>query len=351
MQDALLVLKRSGEIFYFARRSFERAVRESPLKNIYPMNSYRDCVPLIGNVLGNVYIEDEVMPYAMVSRILKNFTVARTGSLERVIKKVRAVKTPYELFWMKESGLKHQKLMTEILPSVLQEGMTESELFSIVFYEMIKSGYQGVSRFSAFGTEIVAGQLAFGENSLYPTNFDGPGGAMGTSAASPVGGSRERKLKKGDLVFVDISFGVNGYHTDKTQIYSFGREPKKEAVEAHALCMDIQKRIAEQLRPDVIPSEIYFKTLESLTAEQKQNFMGLGAAAVKFIGHGVGLVIDEYPVIAKGFDEPLKEHMTLAIEPKIAVPGIGLTGVEDTYVVTKDGGVCLTGGGREIIKA
>jgi Xaa-Pro aminopeptidase len=71
---------------------------------------------------------------------------------------------------------------------------------------------------------------------------------------------------------------------------------------------------------------------------------------VKFLGHGVGLTIDELPVIAKGFDEPLEENMVIALEPKKGVPGIGMTGVEDTYIVTPGGGQCITGGGREIIR-
>ena len=44
--------------------------------------------------------------------------------------------------------------------------------------------------------------------------------------------------------------------------------------------------------------------------------MGYGRHTVKFLGHGIGLWIDEIPVIAKGFDEPLQEGMVFAIEPK-----------------------------------
>jgi Xaa-Pro dipeptidase len=71
--------------------------------------------------------------------------------------------------------------------------------------------------------------------------------------------------------------------------------------------------------------------------------MGLGDNKVQFLGHGIGLVIDEQPVLASRFDEPLQEGMTIAVEPKIGLPGIGMVGVENTFEVTHDGGKCITG--------
>ena len=49
------------------------------------------------------------------------------------------------------------------------------------------------------------------------------------------------------------------------------------------------------------------------------------------------------PVIAEGFDEPLQEGMVLAVEPKAGVGGIGMVGIENTFLVTPDGGKCITG--------
>jgi Xaa-Pro aminopeptidase len=90
--------------------------------------------------------------------------------------------------------------------------------------------------------------------------------------------------------------------------------------------------------------------MASIAEEDLDCFMGVDKRhRVKFLGHGVGLHIDEFPVIARGFDEPLEENMVLALEPKKAVPGIGMAAVEDTYVVTPEGGRCVTGGGRDII--
>jgi Xaa-Pro aminopeptidase len=217
--------------------------------------------------------------------------------------------------------------------------------------EMYRLGYQGISRFHQTVAEMALGQIGFGTNSLCPSLFDGPGGAKGDSPAAPLSADRNRRLKKGDLVFVDIGFGIEGYHSDKTQVYFFGADPPERFREAHRFCLDLQKRLAEKLAPGAIPSKLYQDVMESLSGDEQDCFMGVdNRHRVKFLGHGIGLNIDELPVIAKGFDDPLEESMVIALEPKKGVHGIGLAGVEDTYIVTSDGGLCVTGGGREALR-
>lgn len=349
MQDALLLIKRGGKAFYFVRRSFERAKEESPLEGIYPIKSYRDAAAVAGEDCGSTFFETEVATLAILARLQKAFHFDRISSLDRVISSLRAVKSPYELYFAEQSGKLHHEFLTEIVPGLLREGMTEADFAACVYEGMVRHGHHGVSRFSMFQTEMIAGQIGFGENSLIPTSFDGPGGAAGIGPAAPVLGSRERRLKKGDLVFVDIGFGLNGYHSDKTQVYCFGGRPSDEATQAHRGCIEVQKMTAAELRPGAIPSKIYEKIMGGLSEEFLHNFMGFGSRRANFLGHGVGLQIDELPVIAKGFDEPLCEGMLIALEPKKGIEGQGMVGVEETYLVTPEGGRCITGGGRDIM--
>jgi Xaa-Pro aminopeptidase len=153
----------------------------------------------------------------------------------------------------------------------------------------------------------------------------------------------------GDLVFIDIGFGVEGYHTDKTLTYMFGRGPDKKVLELHNRCVDIQNSLSENLRPGNLPSVLYEKTLKDLPSEFLKNFMGYGSRQVKFLGHGIGLVIDEIPVIAKGFDCPLEKNMVLALEPKKGIEKVGMVGIENTFIVTPHGGECITGNSRGMI--
>ena len=350
VQDGLLIIYSHGGYAFYVRKSPERAALESPLTNIFPMNSYRDAAEKEGARLGNTYIETETVPCAVLGRIQKHFHMTSLGGLDNIIRTVRAVKSPYELYLTEKAGVLHHTLLAEIAPSLLREGMSEAEFAGELYAHMMKLGHQGITRFFRFGTEMFTGQISFGaENSLYPTNFDGPGGNRGNCPAAPLSGSRDKKLEKGDLVFVDVGFGVDGYHSDKTQLYIFGAEPPEQAVSAHRACLQIERQLAERLRPGEIPSKIYAETMAGLSEKMKENFMGFGASRVKFLGHGVGLHIDELPVIADGFDSPLEENMVIALEPKKGVPGFGTVGTENTYAVTKNGGRCLSGSSRDII--
>lgn len=350
MQDGLLVIRRRGGASYFVRRSYERALDESPYENIKPMQSYRDAAEMIGPACGKTYIEAEIMTYAILERLKKYFEFEKIGAFDKTILTVRAVKTPYERAALEESGRKHNAFMREAIPALLREGMSEVDLTGALYEKMLQYGHQGITRFQMFQTDMGIGQVGFGTSSLYPASFDGPGGNRGISAAVPIMGSRDRKLKKGDLVFVDIGFGIKGYHSDKTQVYIFGGKPNDEMLREHRSCIEIEKRTAALLTPGALPSDIYKTVMSELSDDFKRNFMGFGARRARFLGHGIGLQVDEIPVIAEGFNDPIEENMAIAVEPKKGIKDIGLVGVEDTYIVTNDGALCITGGGADIIE-
>ena len=78
-------------------------------------------------------------------------------------------------------------------------------------------------------------------------------------------------------------------------------------------------------------------------------FMGTGQQA-KFIGHGIGLEINEAPVLAPRMKQPLESGMVFALEPKIVIPGVGPVGIENSWVVTNEGIEKLTNCNEEIIE-
>ncbi len=343
MQEGFLFIPRDDNAVFWVRRSFERALNESLFPLIQPMESFRDARAVFDKLPDTVYLETEIVPIALLQRFQKHFPFTVIKPLDLQISAVRAVKSDYELSLMEQSGKIHQRVLEEIVPSMLKEGINEADFASELYTIMVKEGHHGVSRFAMFDTQAVLGQIGFGESSIYPTAFNGPGGNYGLSPAVPMIGSHDRKLKYGDLVFVDIGCGVEGYHTDKTLIYMFGKPLPEEAIKAHYQCVDVQNRIASLLKPGAVPSDIYKMIIGDLSAEFLENFMGYGNRKVKFLGHGIGLTIDELPVIAEGFDEPLKENMVFALEPKKGIKDIGLVGIENTFIVTPEGGKCITG--------
>jgi Xaa-Pro dipeptidase len=349
MQDGILIIPRDKEPILWVRRSYERALNESLFKNIKRMKSFRDPAKDMQYFPETVHIETEVIPLALFHRFQKHFPIKNYQALDSSIAAVRSIKSRYELSIMRRAGKIHEHVLEDLVPDILVEGMSEAQLAAELFKILISEGHHGLTRFGMFDAEMFLGQLGFGESSIYPTYFNGPGGNYGMSPAVPLIGSRERKLKYGDLVFVDVGCGVEGYNTDKTMTYMFGKQLPNYALEAHNKCVEIQNEIAEMLKPDEIPSNIYKTIMNRLDDDFLQNFMGFGERKVNFLGHGIGLLIDEVPVIAEGFDQPLQEGMVIALEPKKGIANIGMVGIENTFIVTPNGGECITGNNPGLI--
>ncbi len=316
MQDGMILIPRERDAEYWVRRSYDRAVDESFFPNIKPMNSFRDAAAEYGNVPPEIYLETEIVPLALIERFKKYFPFETVKPADKAINLVRAVKSGYELELMKKAGSIHRKVLEEKVPAIFEEGMSEAELALKLYLIMVEEGHDATVRFGMFDTPMVMGHIAFGESSVYPTFFDGPGGNYGMSPAVPSFGSRERKLRTGDLVFIDAACAVDGYHTDKTMTYMFRKTLPGNVIDIHKRCLEIQNEVASMLKPGAIPAEIYKSVMNKLSPDFADNFMGFGKRRVKFIGHGIGLNVDEYPVIADGFYEPLQEGMVIAIEQK-----------------------------------
>ena len=343
MQDGMLLIPREGEPTLWVRRSYERSQDESLFPSIKPMKSFRDAKKEFKTLPDTVYLETEVVPLGLYQRFNKHFPFKEFKPVDQQLATVRAVKSDYELSLMRKSGKIHQRVAEDLLPNMLQEGMSEADLAVTIFKTLVEEGHDGLTRFGMFDNEMVVGHVGFGDSSIYPTYFDGASGTRGLSPAAPVLGSRQRKLKTGDLVFVDVGCAFNGYNTDKTMTYMFGSSLPQHAIETHHKCVEIQNEIAKMLKPGAIPSQIYHRIMDNLDEDFLENFMGFGPRKVKFLGHAIGLLIDELPVIAERFDQPLQEGMVFAVEPKNGIAGVGMVGIENTFIVTPRGGECITG--------
>ena len=170
--------------------------------------------------------------------------------------------------------------------------------------------------------------------------------------AIPFMGNAERVWQDRSLLSIDMGFNVEGYNTDRTQVYWSGAadtipDPIRRA---HAVCVEIFEQAAAALKPGAVPAEIWTEACAVAQREgQMDGFMGLGRDKVPFLGHGIGLTVDETPVFAKGFTAPLEQGMVVAIEPKIGIPGAGMVGLEHTLEITASGVRPLTGTSKHII--
>jgi Xaa-Pro aminopeptidase len=138
---------------------------------------------------------------------------------------------------------------------------------------------------------------------------------------------------------------------DKTRVFWSGAPASvpDQARRAHDTCVAIYEQAAAMLKPGAIPAHIWRQTAPvAEKAGFADTYMGLGGNRVRFLGHGVGLALDELPVIAGSFQEPLEAGMTIALEPKISLPGLGMLGLESVFEVTERGGVSLNGAATDL---
>jgi Xaa-Pro aminopeptidase len=350
IQQGVLFVPADGDPLFFIRRSFERAKRETPIDGLVQYRSFGELTARLsdhGCHVSRLGVDETTIPVAIFKKVSSAFPQSAFQDISLGLSMIRSVKSDYEIGLIREAGQRHKVLYDQI-PGMIQEGMTEWELGSAVHAQMLKLGSTGMMRLATFNSELFTGVISFGESGNFPTAFVGPGGMVGLCPAFPLLGGT-RRLEKGNTIFIDTGFGYQGYFTDKTRIFAFG-QPSHKAVEAHEVCLDIQEAVRHRLKPGAIPSQIFedvYRT-EVVSRNFEEDFMGFGGNQVTFLGHGIGLVIDEFPAIATKVEFPLRKNMVIAVEPKKGLPGIGLVGVENTFLVTEQGGEKLTPGPDEI---
>ena len=350
MQQGVLFVPTAGEPVFLVRRSYERAQQETPLKKVLPLKGFSQLQATLAD-LGQKTAILGVAETSLSVSVFKALAAAFPGGtftdISALLGMIRAVKSDYEVGLIRKAGALHG-MVYEAIPSLIREGMTEWELGAGIHEKMMVLGYTGIMRLAAFGGEMFMGIVSFGESGNYPTASVGPGGLVGLSPAFPLLGGT-KKLSRGEPIFVDTGFGYEGYFTDKTRVFSLGAPPAA-ALDAHKVCLDIQEAVRRRLKPGAIPSRIYEEVRNEIVYPRgfEKHFMGFGGNQVPFLGHGIGLAIDEFPAIAGKVQSPLEANMVIALEPKKGLEGIGLVGVENTFLVTDEGGENLTAGSDEL---
>ena len=342
IQEGVLLIRPQDAVFW-VRRSFERACNESHFSDIRPMHSFREAAAFYGSAPKVMYVETKKATLDWERMLHKYFAFEELGSFDSVLQDLRMVKSEYELKQMEQSGAIHETVLDIVAPKLIYGGISEAQLAIALYSEMVQRGSHGTARFNqALGEEAV-GIASFGKSGLVRTGFDGPGGTDGTCIAVQSIGNAFRKLQPGRLVYLDIPCGFDGYHTDKTVVYYYGDlakdEQSKHLMEAQQRCLELEQEVVRLMVPGEPIENLYLRTMDKFDNIYGDAFMNGG----KFLGHSIGLVMDEAPAIAKGFKQPLQPGMTFAVEPKIALPGLGMVGTENTYVVTENGARSLTG--------
>jgi Xaa-Pro dipeptidase len=339
VQDAHLCVPVDSDPILMIFKSLERAVAESPLSRIAPLNSPKDIIEVLsqyGYVLPqSIGLELDVLPANLYFNYQHLFAGRNLVDISDLIRRVRAIKSPYEIEMMRRAARLSDRVAARVT-GLLREGMTELELAGQVEAEARKLGHQGIVRMRMWGSEMFYGHLLAGPSGAVPSFLSSPTGGTGANPAVAQGPGF-RPIQRHEPVLVDYVFALNGYYSDHARIFSIGELPDA-LMAAHTAMLDVQALIKRAAKPGVKSGDIYDLALERTTAlGYDKNFMGVGKKRIRFVGHGIGVELDEYPFLAAGQNLELQENMTLALEPKLIFPEKGVVGIENTHVVTRDG--------------
>lgn len=352
IQQGALYIPLEGEPLYLVRKDYARARMESGLKEVIPFNSPRDIPGVLADfgyaMPETIGMELDVVPVSVMKRFQKGLGECDICDATPLIRTVRAVKSSYEINILKDAALIVDKVCKRV-PEILKEGMTDLELSAELEFVARKAGHQGLVRMRGFNSEIFYGHAFSGPDSAVPTYADTPLGGLGLNPSFPQGASY-KTIRRNEPITVDFTGVFDGYIVDQTRMFCIGELPDKLA-KAYVDMVLILERAKQIAKPGVSWGSVYDECLQmACDMGHQDHFMGSKGSQVSFIGHGVGVELDEYPFIARGFnDYVLEENMTFAFEPKVVFPGLGAVGVEDTFWVGAEGLKHLTFSNHELI--
>ncbi len=286
--------------------------------------------------LGTTALETSDLSYDAIIRLSKALGLDNFVPAGPIMRQTRAVKCPDEIEMIAHSGKCHDRVYFEI-PRYYHEGMTDIEFQIEIERASRLEGCLGQFRVNGDDMELFMGNVLAGDNADAPSPYDFAMGGAGASPSLPVG-ANGTLISPGHTVMVDVNGNYTGYMTDMTR--TFAIDPERlpaEALRAHQISIDICQRLADMGRPGTEAKKLYETALNMATeAHLEDYFMGHRQHA-GFVGHGVGIEINEAPVIAPHSRDILQAGNVIALEPKFVIPHVGAVGIENTYLVTPDG--------------
>jgi len=337
-QDAHLWVPASGPPLLMVRKSFARAAQDAVTERIVPFTSLSQLPAYIkeqsGGMPGKMGLELDVLPVKFYLSYERQFPKTKMTDISELIRQVRMIKSPYEIERMVMAAKMADRMLGKI-PGFLTEAKRDMDLTLMVEAFYRSQGHPGIVPVRGFNRDPSYGQIMSGRGAAVPSNSAGPHGGEGLGPFFSRGGSL-RRIRKRSPILVDYAANVEGYISDQARIFSIG-PLKRKLRQAHDVTLKVQEAIMNQGKPGARAGDLYDLALRIVDpAAGAEGFMG-HPDPVPFVGHGVGLELNELPLIGRTVDTVLAPGMTFTLEPKFVIPGEGIVGIENTFLVTDKG--------------
>ncbi len=352
VQSGNLYVPASGQPLFMVRKEAGRARMESGLKEVIPFSSMKD-IPAILAQYGysapkRIGLELDVLPVNFYERYRALYPTAAFSDATPLIRMVRMIKSQYEIHLMKDAADQADRVYRRAR-EVIRVGMTDLDVAAELEYTARKDGHQGLIRMRGFNSDICYGHIFSGTDSAVPAYADTPLGGMGLNPSFGQGAGL-KQIEAHEPVIIDFVGCVDGYLSDQTRVFSVG-EVSDRMRKAYDDMLEIQTLMMRVAEVGMSWGALYDAcSRRAVEMGYADSFMGAKGSQVSFIGHGLGVEIDEYPFIARGFNHmALETGMAFAFEPKVVFPGEGAIGIENTFYMSNEGLKRLTHSSDDLV--
>ncbi len=337
-QEAHLWIPASDEPLLMVRKSMERALKDSALRQIVPLSSLsqipehiKEHDPRRPKRMG---LEMDILPVKMYHEYQKLFPYTEMVDISSLIREVRMIKSPHEIAHIKAAADVADRMYRRA-PEFIRKSKTETDLAVQIEAFYRSQGHPGMTPFRTFNLGINYGHVISGASATQPSASPGPTGGSGLGPYYSQGAGFNQ-LRPNEPILIDYASLVNGYISDSARVFSLG-ELHEKFYRAHQVMLEVQEAVARKGKPGVRAKDLYALAIKVIEkAGLSEGFMG-HPQPVPFVGHGTGLEMDEWPVIGRGLDTIIEAGMVVSLEPKYVFPGEGVVGIENTFVVTAQG--------------
>jgi Xaa-Pro dipeptidase len=352
VQSGNLYVPASGQPIFMVRKEAGRARMESGLKEVIPFKSTKEYSAILAQYgypePKRIGLELDVLPVNYFERFRALYPNADFSDATPLIRRVRMIKSHYEIHLMKDAADQVDRIYRRAR-EIIRVGMTDLDVAAELEYTARKDGHQGLIRMRGFNSDICYGQIFSGTDSAVPAYSDTPLGGMGLNPSFGQGAGLKR-IESHEPVIIDFAGCVDGYLSDQTRVFSVG-EVSGRMWKAYNDMLEIQALMMRTAEAGMSWGALFDVCYEcAVGMGYADSFMGAKGSQVSFIGHGLGVEIDEYPFIARGFNSmPLEAGMVFAFEPKVVFPGEGAIGIENTFYLSNEGLKRLTHSSDDLV--
>lgn len=250
--------------------------------------------------------------YDLLTKALSNINLVNIN-----IDSIRQIKTESEIAIIKEA-CKITDLAYKHILDYVQVGMSEQQVNLELTKFILDQGCSGMS----FDTIVASGQRS----------------------SLPHGVASDKKIAKNDFLTLDFGVYYKGYVSDMTRTFCVGLNPDPKLEEIYQIVKEAQAKAIEAIKPGIRAKDLDAVARDYISDKGYGDYFGHG------LGHSIGLVVHESPLINKKSYDILQPGMIITIEPGIYIPQLGGVRIEDDVLITKDGYEVLTHSTKELLK-